>query len=314
MEGILTTPTTRRSLHRPVLLAAAAAVVAAAVVGGMVAAASGGGTRSAGPSTPISAGPHMAFAANVRAVAEANQRLLVNDPNWKITHVDEFTVAEGEVRFENGSKSLDVNWRKAGSTAAYYDDRAHDNAKQPITLLGQQGTMFTYTGDDFTTILPPKARTSGDPRLRRLGAGVPRPDRQAALVDVDTWLAAMPASVVKPADARTTVDAMLAGLPLPPGLDKQRLYSRRRGTATRSAPRSAVRWPADGSTVGGRQALRRRPEAEATTDALATSHGWKVLNDMNPGRLPGGAVGLRGPGRPGAGPGRVQGGPRLLTP
>jgi len=160
MEGIMSTPTARRPLsRRPVLLAAAAAVVAAAVVGGVVAAASGGGTHNAGRPDQSSnpAGPHMAFAADVRAVAQANQRLLVDDPAWKITHVDEFTVAEGEVRFENGSKSLDVSWRAADQYRTYYDDRAHDNAKQPITLLGQQGTMFTYADDnDFTTILPPK--------------------------------------------------------------------------------------------------------------------------------------------------------------
>jgi len=284
MEGILTTPTTRRSPRRPVLLAAAAAVVAAAIVGGVAAAASGGGTHTAGPSSSNPAGPHIAFAANVRAIAEANQRLLIDEPGWKITHVDEFTVAEGEVRFENGSKSLDVSWRAADQYRTYYDDRAHDNAKQPITLLGQQGTMFTYADDnDFTTILPPKGKNFLEIRGEG-GSEQEYRDLIAKLhpVDVDTWLAAMPASVVKPADARATVDAMLAGLPLPSGLDKQRLYQQptqdryQLGATVSGAVACGWldQWVAAKSS-GDAQQLKQ------ATDALATSHSWKVLNDMN---------------------------------
>jgi hypothetical protein len=284
MEGILSTPTTRRSLpRRPVLLAAAAAVVAAAVAGGAVAATTGGKTHHAGPVQSNPSAPHMAFAANVREVAEANQRLLIDEPGWKITHVDQFTVAEGEVHFENGSKHLDVNWRATGDYQGYYDDRAHDNAQQPITLLGQQGTLFTYPdANDFTTILPPK----GQNFLELRGEGASEQayrDLLAKLhpVDVDTWLAAMPASVVKPADTRATVDAMLAGVPLPSGLDKQRLYQQP------AQDRYAL-----GATVSGAVAcgwldqwVAAKQSADASklkeaADALATSHSWKVLHDM----------------------------------
>jgi hypothetical protein len=38
-------------------------------------------------------------------------------------------------------------------------------------------------------------------------------------VDVDTWLSAMPASVVHPAQQTEAVDVLLAGIPLPPGFD-----------------------------------------------------------------------------------------------
>jgi len=285
MEGILSTPTTRRSLpRRPVRLAAAAAVVAAAVAGGAVAATTGGETHHARPSLSNPSAPHIAYAANVREVAEANQRLLIDEPGWKITHVDQFTVAEGEVHFENGSKSLDVNWRATGDYQGYYDDRAHDNAKQPITLLGQHGTLFTYPdANDFTTILPPKGQNFLEIRGEGASEQAYR-DLLAKLhpVDVDTWLAAMPASVVKPADTRATVDAMLAGLPLPSGLNKQRLYQQ----------------PAQdryqlGATVSGAVAcgwldqwVAAKKSGDATkleqaTDALVTSHSWKVLNDMN---------------------------------
>src|SRR5882757_9025244 len=108
MEEIMRTPTARRSLRRPVLVAAA---VAAALLAGGIVASRSGGTDHARPPVSNPAGPHLAFAANVRAVAEANQRLLVDDPAWKITHVEGFTVTEGEMTFENGTKHLDVSWR-----------------------------------------------------------------------------------------------------------------------------------------------------------------------------------------------------------
>jgi hypothetical protein len=263
-------------------------VVAAAVVGGVAAAASGGGAHNAGPPGPSAsnpAGPHIAFAANVRAIAEANQRLLIDEPGWKITHVDEFTVAEGEVTFENGSKVLDVSWRAADSYQGYYDDRGADgNTRTPITLLGQQGTMFTYTDDnDFTTILPPK----GQNFLEIRGTGGSEQEYRALIaklhsVDVDTWLGAMPASVVKPADARATVDAMLAGLPLPPGLDRQRLYQQE--TRDRYQVGATVSGAVACGWLDQWVAAKRSGDAQKlkqAADALATSHGWKVLNDMN---------------------------------
>lgn len=281
MEGILSTPTARRSLpRRPALLGAAAAVVAAAIVGGVVAATSGGSTHHAGPPAP-----HFAFAANVRAVAEANQRLLIDEPGWKITHVDQFTVTEGEVFFEKGSRSLDVYWRATGDYRGYYDDRGSDgNAKTPITLLGQHGTMFTYADpNDFTTILPPK----GQNFLEIRGEGASEQAYRELLaklhsVDVDTWLAAMPASVVKPADARPTVDAMLDGLPLPPGLDKQRLYQQpaqdRYQLGATVSGAVACGWLDQWVAAKKSGDMAKLEQAAA---ALATSHGWKVLNDMN---------------------------------
>jgi hypothetical protein len=282
METIMQTPTAPRSLRRPVLLVAAAATAAALAVGG-VALANSGGTHHAKPPASSRPGPHMAFAANIRAVAEANQRLLVDDPAWKITHVDQFTVAEGEVRFENGSKSLDVSWRAASQYQSYYDDRAHGNAKQPITLLGQHGTMFRYSDDDFTTILPAKGQnfleirgSGGSEQAYRELIGKLHP------VDVDTWLAAMPASVVKPADARATVDAMLAGVPLPSGLDRQRLYQQ--PTQDRYQLGAKVSGAVTCGWLDQWVAAKKSGDAQKlkqAADALATSRSWEVLNDMN---------------------------------
>ncbi|HEY3714918.1 MAG TPA: RNA polymerase sigma factor [Jatrophihabitantaceae bacterium] len=101
-------------------------------------------------------------------------------------------------------------------------------------------------------------------------------------LDVDTWLGAMPASVVEPADARATVDAMLASLPLPPGLDRQRLYQQE--TRDRYQVGATVSGAVACGWLDQWVAAERSGDAQKlkqAADALATSHGWKVLNDMN---------------------------------
>ena len=83
-------------------------------------------------------------------------------------------------------------------------------------------------------------------------------------VDVDTWLSAMPESVVKPTSQADVIENMLAGIPLPPGFDGGR--SRRpmpSGIAISWAHRSRARWPARGSTGGW------APAASATRPLLA---------------------------------------------
>src|SRR5262249_34668236 len=80
---------------------------------------------------------------------------------------------------------------------------------------------------------------------------------------------------------RSTVDAMLAGLPLPPGLDKRQLYQqptrdRYQVGATVSGAVACgwlKQWVAAKSS-GDTQKLKQ------AADALATSHAWKVLLDM----------------------------------
>src|SRR5882757_3230310 len=127
---------------------------------------------------------------------------------------------------------------------------------------------------------PLTSRRSCRPRARTSWRSAAQAARSRS---IETWLAAMPASVVKPADARTTVDAMLAGLPLPPGLDKQRLYQQE--TRDRYQVGAEVSGAVACGWLDQWVAAKRSGDAQKlkqATDALATSHGWKVLNDMNP--------------------------------
>jgi hypothetical protein len=285
MEAILSTPTTRRSLpRRPVLLAAAAAVVAAAVAGGAVAATSGGETHHARPAKSSPSAPHTAYAANVREVAEANQRLLIHAPGWKISYVAQFTVDNGEIGFKNGSKLLQVNWRPADQYQSYYDDRVADTSKQrPITLLGQHGTMFTYSdANDYATMLPPMGQN-----FLEIRGGVGSEQAYRALlaklyqVDVDTWLAALPASVIKADDIRATIETMITGLPLPNSLDIPRLFQQ--STQDRYQLGVAVSGAVACGWLDQWVAAKQSGDAQnlkKAADVLATSHSWKVLHDM----------------------------------
>jgi hypothetical protein len=101
-------------------------------------------------------------------------------------------------------------------------------------------------------------------------------------VDTNTWLSAMPASVVKTADRPDAVTAMLRGIPLPPGFDKARIPG-----AKLSKDRYQL-----GANVAGTVActwLRiwsqaRRAGDTATVEraiaAMATAKDWPILREM----------------------------------
>lgn len=230
------------------------------------------------------AAPASAYGAEVRAVAEANQRLLLDAPGWKVSRVDEFTAAEGEMSFANGKKQLDVHWRPAAYYDSFLADRAHGNTKQPITLLGQNGTMFRYgTTTDYTTILPVKG-----PNFLEIRADVGSEAAYKELigklkpVGVEEWLDAMPASAVKPEENKKVVDGMLEGLPVPTGFDKAPLYQQtvndRYQVGARVTGAVSCAW-LDQWTAAKKSGDTAKA-TEAVT-AMKTSSGWPILKEMD---------------------------------
>jgi hypothetical protein len=282
LEDILTTTTTaaaaveqprRPRRRRGLLVAAAAAVIAAGVgIGGAL-------FPDGNPAAPPSA-----YAAEVVAVAEANPRLLLDKPGWKVVKIGQFSKETGEMQLSDGKQSLSVHWRPGNLYQQYLDDRSHGNAKQPIELLGQQGTLFLYSGSksDYATILPAKGVNFLEIR-GNVGSEPAYRDLLAALkpVDVNTWLDALPESVVKPADTAKVVTEMLADIKVPAGFDPKPLQEI--GVADRyelgANVTSAVtcswikEWEkakAAGDTAGIKTAV----------SAMAGSRSWKVLLEM----------------------------------
>ena len=226
-----------------------------------------------------------AWAAALVRVAEAAPRLLVDEPGWEVTRADQFSVELGEMTLANGERELELKWLPAGQYEHAVDKRAaemDDLATAPVD--GARARVFRYPGtSDYVAVW-----VAGEYMVEARGLA---PDAEAfrstlaALdeVDIDTWLSAMPASVVEPAVQAQTVDEMLAGIPLPPGFDRTKI-------ATSSAVRDRYQL---GAQVAGAVACAwidrwvaaeragNQAGARAAVDAMATSTSWPVLQEMD---------------------------------
>ncbi|MEA2332245.1 MAG: hypothetical protein QOH58_2383 [Thermoleophilaceae bacterium] len=270
-------PRRRRSLRLGLSGLGAAAVAAVAVV---IVSLAGGGEQ-------LGTSPERAWAKSALRVANAVPRLLIGEPGWSITRADEFMVDEGEMTFRKGSASVDLHWR-AGSFRDWVKDRDNSADELPsVEVLGASARVFRYQGpfDDYTALwrsgsYTMEFRTGYPPRLslaeyRRLLGSL-------KTTGVDDWLAAMPPSVVLPANTGRTVEAMLAGIPLPPGFDKAAL---KRDAAVRDRYQLGAR--VAGAVACGwierwveaRRAGDTAAAAEAV-EAMQTSRRWPILLEM----------------------------------
>ena len=173
---------------------------------------------------PGSGRPEFATAA-VR-VAEANPRLLVTAPGWKIVRADEFEPDIGELAFSDDSHSFDIRWYPARLYGRYLRDRADVSTPEQGTLLGQRATTVEYSPVEYATMLSPQGSVFIEVR-GRLDSKRAYDEILHSLrpVDVETWLSAMPPSTVRPEARSEAVDQMLRGIPLPPGFDAAVLQS-----------------------------------------------------------------------------------------
>ncbi|MEV8371139.1 hypothetical protein AB0P21_00270 [Kribbella sp. NPDC056861] len=271
-----TTETPRAPRRRRILIAAAAAVIAAGVgVGGAL-------FPDGNPAAPPSA-----YAAEAVAVAQANPRLLLDKPGWKVIAIGAFTTESGEIHIGDGKQSLTVHWRPAAEHDGFLTDRGN-TTEQPIELLGQRGKLFVTKGgkvdySTYSTVLPVKGVNFLDITMSG-GSEQAYRGLLAALkpVDVNTWLAALPASAVQATDTATVVNEMLADIKVPAGFDPKPLQ--RSGLSSRynlgADVTSAVscawikEWEkakAAGDTAG----------AQAAVTAMRSSKSWKILLEMN---------------------------------
>jgi hypothetical protein len=230
-------------------------------------------------------GSDQAWAAALVRVAEAAPRLLVDEDGWEITRADQFSVDYGEMTLAKDGQELEIKWLPAAKYEHYLDKRVAELEDLGTARAADvEARLFRYRGQNDHVAL----WLDGDYMVEARGIA---PDADAFRemlaslheVDVDTWLSAMPASVVQPAQQAQAVDEMLAGVPLPPGFD------------TASIPTSdAVRDRYQlGAQVAGavacawidRWVTARRAGDEATAreavDAMATSRTWPVLREMS---------------------------------
>jgi hypothetical protein len=226
-----------------------------------------------------------AWAAALVRIAEAAPRLLVDEPGWEVTRADELSVDYGEMTLANGDRRLDLKWLPAGQYQHAVDKRAaemDDLATAPAG--GAEARVFRYPGtNDYVAVW-----LLGDYTVEARGLAADADAFRATLaslheVDVDTWLSAMPESVIAPARQAEVIDEMLAGIPVPPGFDSTAIQAteavrERYHLGAQVAGAVACAWIE--RWVAARDAGDEAAAREAV-EAMATARTWPVLLEMD---------------------------------
>jgi hypothetical protein len=255
-------------------------------------------------------GSGIAWAAEQIRFAEASPLVLLDAPGWRVVYADEQSRQEGELQYRRGPEvpppgiglvspddpvvpipadtdQADLNWR-GGPIREWYEDRA---ASATVTttapVLGTTARVYQYEGGtpghrDITALF----RYDGRVLEFRAGAADIHAFRvllaKLKRVDTDTWLSAMPPSVVKTPDRDSTIRQMLRGVPLPPGFEREDIegaeltkdrYQLGAAVAGTVACQWFKRW------AEARSANDRAKEREAVA-AMATARSWPVLHEM----------------------------------
>lgn len=319
LDELVSTPDARLGRQRPASLrrslltagVAAAAVTALIAVPTVIANhAARTGPGIAGPTVrPGGTGPAtqtvtpITYAAAVIRIARANPRVIVTAAGWKVRNVEGFSPNAGQITFqlgpdhwrdvqyaggsshENTAPQFEVTWYPADQYESYRQSRADKGSNlEHVRVLGQDAQLVGYSATDQAVMLPPEGKVFLE---MRGGVG----DRAAfktflaedlAKVTIRQWLAAMPASVVTADNEGAAAAADLVGVPLPPGFDQTSL-----GSAVALDPYQFGARVAGAVACGWLDEWTRArtvgdiPAQQRAVVAMATSHNWKVLNDMN---------------------------------
>ena len=172
-------------------------------------------------------GPATAFAQDAIRVAEANPRILIGEPGWGVESVDQFERQDGGITFARGDQRIGLDWRPAAGYKSY---------TRSVTSLGVRntevlGTAVPTYGEDgrYRTVIPPingvyveiypMTVLWSPERWQRLLDSLER-------VDLETWLSAMPPEAVMPSEADDNLEALLEGVPVPPGFSAEQIDRR----------------------------------------------------------------------------------------
>jgi hypothetical protein len=254
-------------------------------------------------------GSGTAWAAEHIRFAEASPLVLLDAPGWRVEYADEQSRDEGELQFRRGTTpppqgglisgddpvkpipadtdSATLHWR-GGAIGGWFGDRAASAVLTTTApVLGTTARVYQYEGGtpghrDITALF------RYDGRVLEFRAGAADVDAFKVLlatlkrVDTDTWLSAMPASVVKTADREVTINQMLQGVAVPPGFDPRDIkgadltkdrYQLGAAVTGTVACQWFERW------ADAREKNDPVKEREATA-AMATAKGWPILNEM----------------------------------
>ena len=223
-----------------------------------------------------------AWAAEEVAFAEASPLLLLDADGWEVTRADQQPGLGGEMTFALDDEKLELSWRTDGANSAL--DRYLDLVEE-VSTLGTSVSVLRDAGSEVHVATWSSAGADlelwgsmdADHFVQLL--------RALRVVDANTWLSALPASTVKAIDRTRVVAEMLADVDVPPGFGPAELLTAdaqirdryQLGAQVSSAVACAwlERWYA-AEAAGDRAAM------DAAAAAMAGSHGWAVLAEMDP--------------------------------
>jgi hypothetical protein len=221
--------------------------------------------------------------------AKASPRLLITQQGWTVFRAEENSDEFGEMEYWNGAddaeaRGVGLYWRPVDFHERHVEDRRRGAARSwKITVAGHEGVLFRYRGSGHLTALwiddQHSIELSGDldnvEEFRALAGTIEK-------VDVDTWLSAMPESVIKSDRRAATVDNMLLDVPVPDDLDMAKLksiqgVSDRYQLGARVTSAVACAWINQWVNATDNGNSNKRQEAVA---AMQTSHDWAILREM----------------------------------
>jgi hypothetical protein len=224
-----------------------------------------------------------AWAAPLIEFAQRSPLMLIDDSAWRVTRADESSADDGEMTFASGTLSADLTWH-SGPLAEWLGDRKHDGIDHgPHAVANGTAEVVQYNGTQTFTAL-----WSADDRVLEFRIDGTTAGEFGALldrlvvVDIDTWLGAMPASVISAADQPSVVTEMLAGIPLPSGFDTGALVDQadvkdRYQLGARIVGAVSCAWIQqwiDATDAGD------STSAQSAVAAMTTSSAWPIVQEM----------------------------------
>lgn len=231
-----------------------------------------------------SVGSGSAWGAPILDFARSSPLLLVDEHGWVVTRADERSDGEGEMTFSNGGDLANLHWR-AGSYQDWFADRAAGALMiKQRTVLGRPAHIVQHDqGNDFTALWPDLDKTI---EFRMTTTDLVRFEQlvdSLTQVDIETWLSAMPPSVIQAFQRSSTVDEILSGVALPAGFDPSAIkadtkISDRYQLGAQVVSQVVCAWIRQWVTAtrDGDQ-----PAAQRAVDALAGSRNWPILQAMS---------------------------------
>jgi hypothetical protein len=292
----------RAPRRRPVAALVAAVIVALVIVAIAVLRHEGAAPPAAPPpSQPAPTAPPTAPPTTPTLSAKA--RLLLDD-SWTVIRADEQEPGYTEMTFQRAvdGRIIRLTWRH-GPIEQWRGDEALVDLDTTVSVLGSSAQVLHIPDLIAQDANPPSATVAPDTRvaqfriLAAVGAdvlditvlGSDLADLQTLMdawrvVDDDTWMAALPRSVVQPDERERATRDALVGVPTPPGFiaptngpdSRVRDHYQFSAEVTRAV---ACAWLDQWFTA---QTTGDTAVATAAAEALDTSRQWPILLEMAP--------------------------------